>query len=241
MSSQFFSGNASSLPPRLPDISAVLHQLQEESDLSFTAVCLSYRGYWTSHDRPSEAGINKDCEAALRWIFNLHHAKSHGEPLHKPVVVLWGQSIGCGFATNLAAAVSSPDDMAVDALVLETPFTSTKDMLAALYPQSWLPYRHLWPFLQSQLDSWTNIELIAQRYNGHRTPTVHIVEAGRDELVPSDHASRLQKRCEEVGILTEHVTIKSAFHNTVMVRRDGRDAAAASILSGVKKAAPWVR
>ena len=41
----------------------------------------------------------------------------------------------------------------VDGLVLETPFTSIRAMLVAIYPQQWLPYRYLYPFLWNHWNS----------------------------------------------------------------------------------------
>jgi hypothetical protein len=89
--------------------------------------------------------------------------------------------------------------MRVNGLVLETPFTSTRAMLKALYPQKWLPYQYLWPFLRSHLNSWANFEAIALKY-GTEAPAIHIIEAGKDELVPSNHGEELYQRCVELGL-----------------------------------------
>lgn len=205
----------------------------------YTLVGVSYRGYWTSHDRPSETGINKDVEAALRWISDQYHHRSQEGEQPRPVVVFWGQSIGCGFATNLAVLESlSPSltNLPINALVLETPFTNTRDMLSALYPQKWLPYKHLWPFLRSRLDSWQNLEVIGRGYSGRRPPEIYIIEAGKDELVPPDHGKRLQRQCEDMGLPVQRHTVHSALHNDVMFRPQGREAIARSILSAARKA-----
>ena len=195
-------------------------------------VCLSYRGYWTSHDRPSERGIDMDCEAALQWVGRLHRERAGQDSPSQPVVVLWGQSIGCGFATNLAAR----SDLHVHALVLETPFTHTRDMLRALYPQKWLPYQYLWPFLRNHLDSLGNLSVMARRSAAGRPPLVYVVDAGRDEIVPADHAARLCQRCQDVGLPVERRQVRRALHNEVTVRKEGRRALAWAISSAVTKA-----
>jgi fermentation-respiration switch protein FrsA (DUF1100 family) len=229
----FNQGNASSLPPRLPDLSRVMKRLAEDDDskgYSFYMVGLSYRGYWTSHDRPSEAGINKDAEAALRWICQQHKKHdSHMCSPSQPLIILYGQSIGCGFATNLAATTQAA---LVSGLVLETPFTSTRDMLKALYPQKWLPYRYLWPFLRSHLDTWQNLGTIAQR--GSDAPSVHIIEAGKDELVPAAHGEQLYQRCLDLGLSVERTKIPGALHNDAIVRVQGKVAVKRSIASAVR-------
>lgn len=234
-----YKGNASSLPPRLPDISSVLDQLHQEDDaFHYTTIGVSYRGYWTSHDRPSEKGINKDAIAALHWLSDQHRRNSEQAEQRRPIVALWGQSIGCGFATNLAASeASSARNLPIDALVLETPFTNTRDMLTSLYPQKWLPYKYLWPFLRSHLDSLQNLESIGKRHTGTQQLEVYVIEAGKDELVPPDHGKRLQRQCEDAGLPVQRQTVRSALHNEVMVRPEGRQAVARSILSAVRKAA----
>ncbi|RFU74942.1 alpha beta superfamily hydrolase [Trichoderma arundinaceum] len=233
----YFQGNASSLPPRLPDISGILRQLRTvtEGQVHYTVVCLSYRGYWTSHDRPSEKGINLDSEAALRWISKLHQDRYQDAQVAvpNPVTILWGQSIGCGFATNLAAKIQDAATLSLNALVLETPFTNTRAMLTALYPQKWLPYRHLWPFLRNHLDSWENLGVIATK---SQKPGVYIVEAGKDELVPSDHGGILYQRCQAVQLFAELHTVRGALHNDVMVRREGKHTIARSIALAVSRA-----
>ncbi|KAK6214890.1 hypothetical protein QIS74_07909 [Colletotrichum tabaci] len=229
----YFQGNASSIPPRLPDLSWVLRSLQQgKRPARYTIVCLSYRGYWTSRGRPSEKGINLDAQAALHWIERVHgeHDAHRHQPL--PEVILWGQSIGAGVATNLAAWEAFPSTVRLRSLILETPFTSIKDMLAVLYPQRWVPYRHLWPFLRNHLDSWTNLEAIARNRSGpgaHGKPHVTIIEAGRDELVPAQHGAMLVQRCEEVGLTVEKLTVRGAFHNDAVIKLEGRRAVADAI------------
>ncbi|GJD02804.1 alpha beta superfamily [Colletotrichum higginsianum] len=222
------TGNASSIPPRLPDLSWVLRSLQQgKRPARYTIVCLSYRGYWTSRGRPSEKGINLDAQAALHWIERVHgeHDAHRHQPL--PEVILWGQSIGAGVATNLAAWEAFPSTVRLRSLILETPFTSIKDMLAR-----WVPYRHLWPFLRNQLDSWTNLEAVARNRSGpgaHGKPHVTIIEAGRDELVPAQHGAKLVQRCEEVGLTVEKLTVRGAFHNDAVIKLEGRKAVADAI------------
>lgn len=200
-------------------------------------VCVSYRGYWTSHDRPYERGIDKDTQAALQWISDLHEKRDSTKAMGGPIVVLWGQSIGCGFATNLAAKAQFPSNLQLGGLVLETPFLSARAMLQALYPQKWLPYQYLWPFLRNHLDSWANLGTIAKRY-GERPPGIYLVVAGKDELVPADHADGLYQRCQDVGLPVERRNVRGALHNDAIVRVEGKQAIAQSIQLAVTRAQP---
>lgn len=226
-------GNASSIPPRLPDLSFVLRTLRDRdksAEYEYTMVCLSYRGYWTSRGRPSERGINKDAEAAARWIADRSRAELEGAGA-PPVLILWGQSVGTGFATNLAVSPNFPESLLLDSIILETPFLSMKEMLGAVYPGKWVPYRYLWPFLRNHLDNLGNMGTLAARCRdrGVAAPKVFILEAGRDELVPQSHAEGICSRCEEVGLPIEKAVVPLAFHNEAILRGAGRRAVARAI------------
>lgn len=218
------------MPPRLSDHSWILREIKrsfrdnypECGKVRFTQVGLSYRGYWTSSGTPNEIGINLDTIAAVNWICQLHentYQKVEGSrQAVKPIFFIWGQSIGSGFTTNLAASGAIPPHLEPTALILETPFLSIKEMLASLYPEKWLPYKYLYPFLRNFLDSYKNLGTItAQRLKkGIQPPGVFILEAGRDEVVPPSHPERLRKRCLELGLPVETVVVPRAFHSDAM-------------------------
>ncbi|KAL1970595.1 hypothetical protein VTN77DRAFT_4239 [Rasamsonia byssochlamydoides] len=229
----YFQGNASSLPPRLPYLSDTIKMVNRASaagsktDASpkktFSFVAVSYRGYWTSSGRASAKGIERDASAALGWILqryaNVRHLK----------IVLWGQSIGAGVATNAAAgyleslsADSSSQRPMIDGMVLETPFTSVRDILLAFYPQKWLPYRYLTPFLRSHWDSEEALRRIAQAAAGDK-PRILILEAGKDDVVPHGQAERIEQLCKSLGLGdVQRKTISGALHTELMAKADGR-------------------
>jgi hypothetical protein len=214
----FFPGNASSLPPRLPFLSPVLRSLRDEKTTGgarYVMVCLSYRAYWTSRGRASEPGIAKDAAAALKWVSD-QEARAGGD---RVPVIIWGQSIGAGVATTCAAKPENfAENLDLRMLILETPFLSIREMLVTLYPQKWLPYRYLWPFLRNHLDSWKALEQIAMR---RPAPSVVILAAGRDELVPKLHGDALEQRCQQLGIQVDKHQISGAYHTEVMIRPEG--------------------
>lgn len=142
----------------------------------------------------------------------------HGGQAARPILFVWGQSIGAGFASNLAASGVIPSHLEPTALILETPFLSIKAMLASLYPEKWLPYKYLHPFLRNFLDSYKNLGTIAaQRLEkGIQPPHILILEAGRDEIVPASHPKELQKRCTELSLPVERVVVPRAFHSDAM-------------------------
>lgn len=193
----YFQGNGGSLPPRLPMLSRILKLLAVQhgnTDIRYQLFALSYRGYWTSSGRPSQPGIEMDAQALLRYVRD-----QFSRPKSDVELVLWGQSIGSGVATSLAALSASEDTNAlrISGLIMETPFTSIKSMLAALYPQKWLPYRYLWPFLWNHWDSETALRRIA---SSTKQPSILLLPGSQDEVVPPAEAEKLEGLCKELHL-----------------------------------------
>jgi len=220
----YFQGNGGSVPPRLPLLSNTLKLLQSRGGEStrYTMVALSYRGYWKSSGRATEAGIKIDAQATLNWIKEMHPNAS---------IVIWGQSLGAGVACAAAAEHLARDEgQYVQGLILETPFTSVSSMLKALYPERWLPYRYLTGFLRSHWDSEVALRRIASIYQG-RQPQILLCVATRDEVVPPEEAEKLQRVCEETSLVTKRVKVIGALHNEATTRREGQEAVASFVVS----------
>jgi fermentation-respiration switch protein FrsA (DUF1100 family) len=215
----YFQGNGGSVPPRLPLLSNTLKLLQARvgEHVHFTMVALSYRGYWTSSGRATEAGIKLDAQATLQWVKETHPEAS---------IVLWGQSLGAGVACAAAEQhLASDNGQLLQGLILETPFTSVSSMLIALYPEKWLPYRYLSGFLRSHWDSRIALKRISMA-EGCRLPRVLLIAATRDEVVPPEEAEKLQNVCEEVSLGFKRVNVIGALHNEATTRREGQEAIA---------------
>jgi len=162
------------------------------------------------------------------------YGNSEGSPV--PILLVWGQSIGSGVATNLAATGRTP--LPIRGLILETPFLSIRSMLETLYPQKWLPYKHLWPFLRNHLDSWENFGLIAEaakRKEG-QAPSIFILEAERDELVPKEHGEKLYQRCVDLGLPVERGVVPVAYHQDAIARGSGKKLVADAIMRLTRQA-----
>ena len=94
--------------------------------LRVASFIFDYRGYGRSEGTPSVAGILNDARAARTWL-----AKRTG--VKESQIVLTGQSLGGAVAVDLAA------DGGARGVVLESTFSSLKDMAAHYYPQlAWL-------------------------------------------------------------------------------------------------------
>jgi pimeloyl-ACP methyl ester carboxylesterase len=221
----YFHGNGGSIPPRMPLLSNTLKEIEAcaatvpGAAVEFVLIALSYRGYWTSSGRASQKGIEKDAAALLN-----HVASTYSSPDVDLEVVLWGQSIGAGVAATAAANyLQTRHSLQITGLILETPFTSVKSMLLALYPQRWLPYKYLHPFLLSHWDSGIALTRVAE--SGVR-PMVLIMPATRDEVVPPVEADKLEAISRKVGLPTVRRDIIGALHTEATSRKDGQKAIA---------------
>lgn len=210
----YFQGNGSSTPPRLPVLSNILKLLHADSSrcghtTRYTLIALSYRGYWTSSGRARQSGIELDAQALLNYV-----AMTFSRTTGDVATILWGQSVGSGIATTVAARYAThqqPNEPPITGLVLETPFSGIKSMLIALYPQKWLPYRYLWHL------------------------SILLLPATRDEVVPAEEADKLEKICKDVNFQYERKDVLGALHNEATVRRDGQRSIAKFIADTVNE------
>lgn len=103
------SGNLASWNPTLSFL----------SEQSFDLVAFDYRGYGKSVGPRSQERLYADAEAVLCWLVQ----KKPDQP-----ILLYGRSMGSTFATRAAIHPQ------VKMLVLETPFSSMKDLFYTYYP-----------------------------------------------------------------------------------------------------------
>ena len=209
------------------------------SSTIYTIIAISYRGFWASSGRPSEAGIKLDASAAVAWVTENFSSNMNGD--EEVSLVLWGQSLGAGVAVEAAAATtisrldSSNDKkgMELEGLLLETPFVSVDAMLLELYPQKWLPYRYLGPFLRNHWDSKEALRRLAGSCEdrkmladtwGSESVKIIILQAGKDELVPPTQGLELEACARGMGFDVRRVEVKAALHNEVSVKASGRAA-----------------
>jgi fermentation-respiration switch protein FrsA (DUF1100 family) len=152
----FCHGNAGNMGDRVA-------KLRLLNDLGLSVLAFDYRGYGQSEGQPSEEGTALDMDAAVA-----HVVDARGVPLDR--VVFYGESLG-GAVAIAAATRHRPG-----ALVLESTFTSARDMA-----------RHHYPFVPGFLvrigfDSLTRIRTLSCPKLILHSPQDHIVpfEMGRD-------------------------------------------------------------
>jgi fermentation-respiration switch protein FrsA (DUF1100 family) len=109
----YFHGNGGNLSVWLP----ILAGLQQQG---LRVLAIDYRGYGLSSGRPSERGLYRDAEAAVRHLAMLRRESSVDRPL-----VFWGRSLG-GPVAAAAARVVTPDG-----LILESTFADKAAVVRA--------------------------------------------------------------------------------------------------------------
>jgi pimeloyl-ACP methyl ester carboxylesterase len=212
----YFQGNGASIPPRTPMLSNVLRATAKDSPHDWVLLALSYRGYWTSSGRAHQRGIEKDAQAFVDWA-----VQTYGQDAEDTELILWGQSIGSGVAAYAASKHLEPEVTGVtriSGLVLETPFVSIKSMLAAIYPDWWVPYKHLWPFLRSW---WNSEEALRKIADSPHPPKVLMVVASGDEIVPRVQADQLETLCKDLRLDVTRHDILGALHTQASTLEQG--------------------
>ncbi|CCX04362.1 alpha/beta superfamily hydrolase [Pyronema domesticum] len=204
----YFQGNASSTPPRLPELSSVLSRLSS-SPAKTTLLIPSYRGYWNSTGSPSQRGIEKDLVAIFSHLNDAYPTAD---------IILWGQSIGCGISVHGLAEAPVALQKRVKGVLLETPFVSIRNMLVAVYPQKWLPYRYLGRFLWN---TWELVVALEKAIKAGWNGRVLIMQAGADELVPEGQAGKILEVVEKAGLQGELEVVRKALHVECLTKPGG--------------------
>ena len=171
-----FQGNAGHLGDRLFGIEPLLHD-------GYGVLLAPYPGYGGNPGKPTEASLYAAGESVLDALVARGIATER--------VVLWGESLGAGIATRLAA------ERRVAGVILQAPFTSVPDRAQELYP--FVPARLL------TLDRFDNLSRIAVI----GAPLL-IVHGADDRIVPVEHGRKLLDAAREPK---RGVFIPNADHN----------------------------
>lgn len=110
----FLHGNAGNISHRSESVS-LFHRL------GLNVFIFDYRGYGKSEGVPDEKGINKDAHSAWQFL-------NQNKGFDKDNIIIFGRSLGGSVATRLAA------DAQPGALIVESTFSSARDMANAIFP-----------------------------------------------------------------------------------------------------------
>jgi hypothetical protein len=187
----YFPGNGGHRGNRLKEVRQFI-------GLGCHVLYFDYRGYAENPGRPTEADLARDGDRA--WQFATQDlGVSPGR------IILWGESLGGGVATRLAADLSDQGQIP-RGLILRATFTSMTDAAAWHYP--WLPVR--WVLL----DRYPSIERIPRV----ASPLL-VLHGEQDRIVPIEMGQRLFAAAPvraHNGVPKTFVALPEAGHNDVM-------------------------
>lgn len=165
----FCHGNAGNIGDRLDAAAALL-------ETGAAVFLFDYRGFGRSEGRPSEQGTYLDAHAAYGWLIKRGHTGGR--------VVLFGESLGGGVASELAAGAR------VGGLILQSTFTSLVEVGTELFP--WLPVRWI---SSIRYDTCARLPLI-------QVPVL-IMHSREDDLIRYAHAERNYAAARAPKLLVE--------------------------------------
>ena len=173
----FCHGNAGNISHRLDNVDRLLKE-------GLQVFIFDYRGYGRSEGRPSEQGIYKDGLAAYEYLVEKEGFAPHD-------IVLFGRSLGAAVAIEVASKRE------VRSVILESAFTSTKDMAKSI-----ALFALFSPFLPAH---YNNLEKI-----GRVTVPKLIIHGVEDDLVPFHMAKTLYEKADPPK---DYLPLEGAGHN----------------------------
>ena len=176
----WFHGNAGNISYRYDMMRAMMK-------LPVQVFIIDYRGYGRSEGKPTEQGLYLDARAAWDYLVNERRVA----PDH---IIIFGKSLGGAPAIDLASQVEPAG------LIVQSSFTSARDMAATVLP--------FFPrvFLHTKMDSISKIPRV-------RCPTLFI-HSRADEVVPYELGRRLYEAAPEPK---EFYEVKGAPHNSTYI------------------------
>lgn len=172
-------GNAGNLSHRLPIIKTL-------RDMGFNVFMYDYRGYGRSEGSPDEEGVYRDGRAAFDYVVKRKDVDS-------TKVILFGTSLGGAVAVDVAL------DRPAAGMILESTFSSAKDVARVAYP--FLPAQFL---LRSKFDS-------AEKIRSIHFPLLFL-HGDQDSVIPISLGRKLYEAANEPK--TFHV-VPGADHNDI--------------------------
>lgn len=173
----FFHGNAGNIGDRLQNGI-------ELTRLGLEVLLVDYRGYGKSEGTPTEEGTYRDATAACEYLARRPSPPPGG-------LVIFGRSLGAAVAVELATRKPCR------ALVIESAFTSVKDLARGMFP-----YNLFLPMIPAMYESLVRIRQIS-------VPTL-VIHGSRDEIIPFEHGKALHEACR--GPRSFHA-LEGATHN----------------------------
>jgi len=168
----FSHGNAGDIGDRVGSVKTF-------HDMGMSVLIYDYRGYGTSSGRPTEVGTYLDVMAAWRHLVD-------DRQVPKERIVLFGRSLGGSVAAWLAVREEPA------ALVIESAFTSAKDMASRLFP--YLPIRLLCRFKYNTVAAVKDVKC-----------PVLVAHGRQDTTIPFKHGERIYEAANQPKLFVEMI------------------------------------
>ena len=178
----WFHGNAGNISHRVDNI------MMLNSALGANIMIIDYRGYGRSQGSPSEKGLYLDAEATFEYLVSERGVDSETE------LVLFGRSLGAAVAVEMAVRHQAR------ALILESGFTSVKDMAHRAFP--FLPSNVLLTMVEARFNTISKI--------GNVDYPVMVLHGDQDEIVPFELGLELVEAASDPKLFYR---IQGAGHN----------------------------
>lgn len=230
----YLQGNASNPLARIPVFERLLsakalgrlEPIEPKEKLNMAVIAVAPRSFWKSSSRtPTQRGLLADYAHVLSYAASRYPHSS---------IVLYGHSLGGSIAVCLAAQLNSANYPTVRGMILENPFSSIPDMVRALYPQRWMPYRYLAPMAFDKWDAVAAMRSTKDRLDAllaRLSANMLMLLSEKDEVVPMSMGAELydasetdQKGSRDDGLsVKRRVIIRGALHENAWTERQWRD------------------
>lgn len=150
----------------------------------YNVLLFDYRGYGRSAGVAELHGAYRDADAALNYFDQLPDTQN------LPLFV-FGQSLGGAIAIGTVARSSLKDR--VDALIVESSFSSYKKIVREKLAEFWLTWPLQWPLSWTVSDRYKPSEFVADI---SPTPLL-LVHSKEDRIVPASHSETLYEHANE--------------------------------------------
>lgn len=170
----FLHGNAENISTHIGSV----YWLPERG---FNLFLIDYRGYGKSAGEPTLYGVHEDAARAVPVL--LEQPEARGLPL-----VLFGQSLGGAVAIHTAAHSEHRDKL--DALIVESSFSSYRRVAREALGNFWLTWPLQWPLSFTISDEYQPGRAI-ERIDSIPTLLIH---GDQDKVVDAKHSEELYRR-----------------------------------------------
>jgi fermentation-respiration switch protein FrsA (DUF1100 family) len=152
------------------------------TEQGYDLMTFDYRGYGISPGKPTQAGLDLDAQAAIRYA--LARTAPSGP------VALYGQSLGGAVLLHAYGSIAPEERKRVRAIVIESSFHSYKSIARDVLSRSWLTYL-LQPLAYVLVSNSTSPKNSIERVSP--TPLL-VVHGEKDPMIPFEFGEEIYER-----------------------------------------------